>query len=129
VNILLDTHVILWWWAEPEKLSSRVMTLVKDPANTIVVSAASAWEISTKHRIGKLPQGGRIMQEWVDRLRIDRFVELTIHSVHAIRAGSIPSDHRDPFDRIIAAQSILEEYPVVSVDPSISSLGAERIWE
>ena len=129
MKILLDTHALLWWWGESEKISRRVLSLVKDPANAIVVSAASAWEISTKHRIGKLPVGARIVQEWNNRIRNDSFTELPINSVHALRAGTIPSDHCDPFDRMIAAQSILEKLPVASIDQAISDLGAERIWE
>ena len=106
-----------------------MLSLVKDPGNVIVVSAASAWEISTKHRIGKLPVGARIAHEWIDRIRKDSFTELPISSIHALRAGAIPSDHRDPFDRMIAAQSILEKIPVASIDQAINDLGAERIWE
>ncbi len=129
VKLLLDTHVLLWWWSDPDRLSARVISLLRDPANTFLVSAASAWEIATKHRIGKFPDGGRIAQQWNERIAIDRFAELPILCGHALRAGSLPGDHRDPFDRMIAAQSILEEVPVMSADDQISALGAERVWE
>jgi len=129
MNCLLDTHVLLWWWSESGRLSPRVLSLMKDPENRCFVSAASAWEIATKHRIGKYPPGGRIMQEWSIRIREDRFLELAISSAHALRAGVLPGSHRDPFDRMLAAQGLLEDLPILSIDPAISGLGAARIWE
>ena len=129
MNILLDTHALLWWWSEPMKLSARIRALIADSSTDVIVSAASAWEIATKFRIGKLPSGGRIMEQWMERLAEDRFRELVISARHALRAGSLPGEHRDPFDRMIAAQSIIEGLPVASADVAISALGAERIWE
>ena len=129
VELLLDTHALLWWWSDPDRLTARVDSLIRDPANTIRVSAASAWEIATKHRIGKFPDGGRIVQQWEERIASDRFSELPMFARHALRAGSLPGDHRDPFDRMIAAQSILEGLLVVSIDEQISALGAERVWQ
>ncbi len=128
MNLLLDTCTLLWWWAEPEALSSRVLTLIKDPGNEIWVSAASAWEAATKHRIGKYPGGSIVVSQWEERLKEDGFRELAITSVHALRAGMLPGDHRDPFDRMFAAQSILERFPVASPDAALSDLGAERLW-
>jgi PIN domain nuclease of toxin-antitoxin system len=129
MNVLLDTHALLWWWSEPAKLSARVRALLADSSTDVTVSAASAWEIATKFRIGKLPSGGRIMEQWMDRLAEDRFRELSMSARHALRAGSLPGAPRDPFDRMIAAQSILEGLPVASADAAISALGAERLWE
>lgn len=129
MRVLLDTHTLLWWWSEPQNLSARVIALLRDPANEIVVSAASAWEVATKHRIGKYPAGGRIITEWHDRLAKDGFHELAISAAHALRAGSLPGPHRDPFDRMLAAQGLLEALPVASTDQALSALGAERIWE
>lgn len=128
MTLLLDTHVLLWWWSEPVRLSPRVLGLLQDRANRVLVSAASAWEIATKHRIGKYPAGGTVIAEWQQRLLDDGFAELGISAAHALRAGSLPGDHRDPFDRMLAAQSILESVPVVSRDESLSAFGAERIW-
>jgi len=128
VTLLLDTHTLLWWWSQPDRISSRVRALLRDPANTILVSAASAWEIATKYRIGKYPDGGRIIVEWKERMAPDGFVELAISARHALRAGSLPGEHRDPFDRMIAAQSLIEGVPVASSDHSLSALGAERVW-
>jgi len=127
-TVLVDTHALLWWWAQPDRLTPRVLALLKDPHTSVVVSAASAWEIATKHRIGKLPSGGTIITQWTERIGTDGFIALPISPEHALRAGTLPGTHRDPFDRMIAAQSILEEVPVVSVDEALSSLGAARIW-
>ena len=128
MNLLLDTCTLLWWWSEPDKLSGRSMSLLRDPTNKVYVSSASAWEIATKYRIGKYPQGGTIISEWNDRLSMDSFIELCISSVHALRAGSLPAEHRDPFDRMIAAQGIIETFSVVTPDAAVEDLGAERIW-
>lgn len=129
MTLLLDTHALLWWWSEPDKLSPRVRALIRDPENTVLVSAASAWEIATKHRIGKYPGGARVMQQWEERIRADGFREMGISCRHALRAGALPGEHRDPFDRMIAAQSLLEGVPVASMDRAFGALGAERVWE
>jgi PIN domain nuclease of toxin-antitoxin system len=129
MKLLLDTHALLWWWSEPAKLSPRVLGLLRDPSTDVVVSAASAWEISTKHRLGKLPSGGSMIEGWSGRLAEDRFRELPIGSGHAFRADSLPGEHRDPFDRMLAAQSIVEGLPIASADAALSAFGAERVWE
>jgi PIN domain nuclease of toxin-antitoxin system len=128
VKFLLDTCTLLWWWSEPEKLSSKVMALLRDPRNLVYVSAASVWEVATKTRIGKLPYGSRVLNEWAHRLGVDGFKDLAITSSHAARAGMLPGDHRDPFDRMLAAQGLLEDLPVLTCDPQIAGLGAETRW-
>ncbi len=129
MKLLLDTHALLFWWSAPERLPGRVVSLLQDPANECFVSAASGWEIATKHRIGKFPQGGRIIEQWEERIEEDGFLELSITSRHALKAGALPGEHRDPFDRMLAAQSLLESVPVVSADTALAELGAERLWE
>jgi PIN domain nuclease of toxin-antitoxin system len=129
MRFLIDTHVLLWWWAEPGKLSPRVIALMREPKNEVFVSAASAWEIATKHRIGKLPTGGRMIAHWQERLAADGFRELPMTSNHALRAGSLIGEHRDPFDRMLASQSLIEGMPVASIDTALSGLGAERLWQ
>ena len=128
MTVLLDTHALLWWWGQPGQLSERARAIIRDPQNRVVVSAASAWEIATKRRIGKYPQGGIVVDQWQERVAADRFVELPISVRHALRAGALPGDHRDPFDRMLAAQSMLEGFPIVSIDEALGSLGAERLW-
>ena len=91
-------------------------------------SAASAWEIATKHRVGKYPAGGPIIAEWSDRIARDGFRQLDVSCAHALRAGSLPGDHRDPFDRMLAAQGMMETIRVATPDPAIATLGADTIW-
>ena len=128
MTLLLDTCVLLWAWAEPEKLSGRLRNLLEDPHNQVWVSAASAWEIATRHRIGKYPAGGAIIAEWSDRIARDGFHQLEITCAHALRASSLPGEHRDPFDRMIAAQGMMETIRVATPDPAIATLGADAIW-
>ena len=129
IAYLLDTHTLLWWWSSPERLSPRVLSLVRQPDHTVYVSAGSAWEIATKHRIGKLPSGAAILHDWDKRVHEDRFLPLPISAGHARKAGGLIHDHRDPFDRVLAAQSMVEGLPVLSNDARLSALGAERIWD
>ena len=126
--LLLDTCALLWAWAEPEKLSGRLQGLLEDPHNQVWVSAATAWEIATNHRIGKYPAGGAIIAEWDDRIVRDGFRQLGMSCAHARRAGSLPGAHRDPFDRMIAAQGMMESIRVATPDPAIATLGADTIW-
>ena len=102
--------------------------IVADAGNEIVVSSATAWEISTKHRLGKLPGATLLVQDisgWVERAG---FRELSVTIRHAQRAGSWPQAHRDPFDRMLAAQSALEELPLISRDPELEVFGIRLVW-
>ena len=128
MNLLLDTCTLLWAWGRPGRLSRRLQGLLRDPHNQVWVSAASAWELATKHRVGRFPTGGPILAEWDDRLARDGFRQLAISSRHALRAGSLPGAHRDPFDRMIAAQGLLEALRVATPDPEIAALGADTVW-
>jgi len=127
-DYLADTHALLFFWGEPKRLSKRARGVLRDPENRIFVSPATAWELATKVRIGKLPLGQPILDTFGHRLLEDGFVELAITTAHALRAGSLPGPHRDPFDRMLAAQSILEGIPILSADSEIEGFGAERIW-
>lgn len=129
MKLLLDTHALLFWWSAPKRLPARVLSLLRDPGNQCLVSAASGWEIATKYRIGKFPEGARIIEQWEERLQEDGFLELPMSARHALKAGSLPGPHRDPFDRMLAAQGQLESVPVVSADAAVSDLGAERLWK
>jgi PIN domain nuclease of toxin-antitoxin system len=87
----------------------------------VVASSVSAWEIATKYRIGKLPEAKQIVEEYSQILRQAKFVELSISSAHALRAGSLPIAHRDPFDRMIMAQAELENLPVITYDEAFQT--------
>lgn len=118
---LLDTHVLLWALAEPEKLSAQSRALLSDRRVDLWVSAASAWEIATKHRIGKLPGAARIVADFDDHLELLGAHPLSVTTAHALRSGSAQWDHRDPFDRVLAAQAELEGLPFMTADPVFAS--------
>ncbi len=129
MRLLLDTHALVWWWTDDPRLPAAARTVIADPAAIIHVSAASAWEITTKHRLGKWPKVEQMIAEFNALLRRSRFHALPISLEHAHRAGSLPGPHRDPFDRMLIAQSGLEALPVVTNDPVFAAYGAEVIWQ
>jgi PIN domain nuclease of toxin-antitoxin system len=127
-SLLLDTHALLWWLVEPEKLSPLAQTAINDPAAAIFVSAASGWEIATKVRLGKLPGAEGLLQDLPSLLHQQGFQPLAVHLHHGIRAGGYPQLHRDPFDRMLAAQAELEGLQLVSVDPALASFPCRLLW-
>jgi PIN domain nuclease of toxin-antitoxin system len=128
MRCLLDTHALLWWLFDDPKLSARAREAISEPQNEILVSAASAWEISTKHRLGKLPEAGDVAQRLPIYVRQARFTELPISIEQAQVAGDLPGPHRDPFDRMLIAQAKLLTVPVVSVDPVFRDYGSTVLW-
>jgi len=128
MKLLLDTHALLWWWEGDRRLSLRARDAMSAADAEIYVSAATAWEIATKVRIGKLPAARRLAEQFETGLAEQGFRQLAITVEHGSCAGSLKGDHRDPFDRILAAQSTIEELPVVSADARIGRFGAEMLW-
>lgn len=128
MRVLLDTHTLLWAALAPEYLSRIAARTVQNPANTILVSAASAWEIATKVRIGKLPGAEQFEREFLERMEMSGYELLPLNVPTALRAGRLTGDHRDPFDRMIAAQALAEDIPVLSADPRLDSFGVRRLW-
>ena len=128
MNVLLDTHTLLWAALAPHFLSSKASRIINDEANTVFVSAASAWEIATKVRIGKLPGAEKFEREFLERVELAGYTLLPIDAATALRAGRFTGDHRDPFDRMIAAQAIAADIPVLSKDPKLDIFGIRRIW-
>ncbi len=127
-RLLIDTHALIWWWTDDPRLSQVARDAIADEANEIFVSAASAWEVATKHRLGKLadvPEAARRFAELVDA---DGFVPLAIDQRHALRAGSWPTEHRDPFDRMLAAQAEQENLTLISRDEAIAAFGCRMLW-
>ena len=102
--------------------------MVADPDNAVFVSAASAWEVATKHRLGKLPSAQVLVQDMAGWVHRAGFRALPIDIVHAQKAGSWPSAHRDPFDRMLAAQSVLEQLPLLTKDAAFAQLGVATLW-
>ncbi len=128
VRVLLDTHAFLWWIADSEKLSTAALDVMENESNDIAVSAASAWEIATKFRIGKLPGCEAIALDVAGHIRRQGFEELAIGVADAERAGRLPGPHRDPFDRMLAAQALARELPFISVDPMFDGFNVIRVW-
>jgi PIN domain nuclease of toxin-antitoxin system len=128
VKALLDTHALLWAVINPELLSRQAAALIADESNIIVVSAASAWEIATKVRIGKLPHAGEMEREFLDVIEDAGYVLLAIEAADALRAGRLAGDHGDPFDRMIAAQALAGDVPVISNDTRLDVFRVRRIW-
>lgn len=128
VLALLDTHAFLWWIADSRRLSGPARGVIADESNDIVVSAASAWEIATKFRIGKLPGCEAVAVDIAGHIAGQGFEELAIGVADAERAGHLPGTHRDPFDRMLAAQALARGFPVVSIDPVFDGFGVIRLW-
>lgn len=128
MRLLLDTHTFLWAVLEPQKLSRKVRTRLEDTATVIVVSSASAWEIATKYRLGKLPGAAALIGQYPQALAGLQAQELNISSAHALRAGLWAVNHRDPFDRLLAAQADLEALPLVTRDPAMAQFAIQTLW-
>jgi PIN domain nuclease of toxin-antitoxin system len=129
MRLLLDTHALIWALTDPGRLSITAANLIRDVRNIVLVSAASAWEIATKHRLGRLPGAGPLMAAYATHLSILGAEELPIRSAHALRAGSFGIDHRDPFDRILAAQAMLEAARLVTNDAAFAAFpDLEIVW-
>ena len=125
---LLDTHALLWWLSGNQRLSSTARRTIEDAANEIVVSAASAWEIATKHRLGKLPGSEALARDVGGAIASQGFEELAITVSDAERAGRLPGPHRDPFDRMLIAQALAHDLTVVSADTVFGRYGVARLW-
>lgn len=128
MRVLLDTHTLLWWLDGDRRLSRLARRTIADEANTVLVSAASAWEIATKVRIGKLPGAVDVAADVAGCLSRQRFDSLDITVLHAQRAGRLPGTHRDPFDRMLVAQAQIEDLPVVTNDAVFDEFGVTRVW-
>lgn len=118
---LIDTHILLWWIFDDPKLDRDIREIIQNPSNKIMVSSASAWEIATKYRIGKLPEAKELVENYENILQKARFSLLSITTAHSLRAGLLPIQHRDPFDRMIMAQSELEKIPVITYDSAFKT--------
>ena len=125
---LLDTHALIWAATDVTRLSKRALAGIADERNKLCVSAASAWEIATKVRIGKLPEAILLESDFEKIVQKAGYKLLPIGIDVALRAGRLPLDHKDPFDRMIAAQALGLDIPVISADPKLDLFGVRRIW-
>lgn len=128
MRLLLDTHALLWWLAGDERLPQPAREAIADADNTVLVSAASAWEIATKVRLGKLPGAAAIAGELTACLVEQGFTPLSVSVDHAQRAGALPGPHRDPFDRMLIAQAQALGVALVSNERLFDSYGIRRLW-
>lgn len=128
MRVLLDTHALLWWFTDDPRLPETVRQVIANEGNEIFVSAASAWEIATKHRLGKLRGLPELPSRFPELVAADGFAHLPMTYLHSLRAGGYASAHRDPFDRMLAAQSDLESLALITRDPAFKELGARTLW-
>jgi len=128
VRALLDTHTFLWWLDGDRRLSPRARAIIKDEENVVLVSAASAWEIATKVRVGKLPGAVEVATSLTSILVEQDFDSLDISVAHGQRAGLLPGPHRDPFDRMLIAQAQAENVPLISNERLFDAYRVQRIW-
>ena len=128
MRVLLDTHALLWAVLAPGSLSRRGAAIVADEKSQILVSAASAWEIATKVRLGKLPGAEVLEREFLAVMEEAGYTLLPIEAAAALRAGRLVAEHRDPFDRVLAAQALEEDMPILSADAQLDAFGVRRLW-
>ena len=128
MRLLLDTHALLWWFAGDTALPPRARQAVAEPDAEILVSAASIWEIATKYRLGRLPGIEPLMRDLSSALAGQGFVALPITIRHAEAAGALPGSHRDPFDRMLIAQAMLEDLTLVSNETLFDTYALRRLW-
>ena len=129
MRALFDTHALIWWFSDNDSLPPIVREIIADTENTLLVSAASAWEIAIKHQLGKLRKVGDLVSDFSGRVECEGFQLLPISAEHAIRAGLLPGRRKDPFDRMLIAQSQAENIPIIrslldSQDPWLQLYGA-----
>jgi PIN domain nuclease of toxin-antitoxin system len=128
LNLLLDTHALAWWLLKDARLPQKIFDRVADPECAVWISSVSALEMATKFRIGKWTSIGVLLHEFEMAIRAERFSSLPVNAAHALRGGLLVGVHRDPFDRLLAAQSLVEGFPLVTNDQVFKEFGVDVIW-
>ncbi len=128
MRVLLDTHAFLWWVDDAPTLSRKARAAIADPDNECLLSLASCWEMAIKLSLGKLRLPGAIERFIPEQLAANAFRQLAIEFRHVAKVATLPFHHRDPFDRLLAAQAIDERCAIVSADPIFRKYGVKRIW-
>lgn len=126
-SYLLDTHVWLWLQTTPERVRDEVVDLLADRANTVLLSAASSWEIAIKYRLGKLALPERPAEYVPERMRVSGVTALPVEHAHALRVADLPEHHGDPFDRLIIGQSQVLNVPIVTSDGQFAAYDVDTI--
>jgi PIN domain nuclease of toxin-antitoxin system len=128
LRALLDTHALLWWLSDDPALSRAARKIIAETKNILIVSAASAWEIAIKVRLGKLPTATDLAADFSGQMDREGFQLLPISAQHGIRAGLLPGSHKDPFDRMLIAQAQAENIPIISNETAFETYGVRRLW-
>jgi PIN domain nuclease of toxin-antitoxin system len=128
LRVLLDTHALLWWLSDDTALPRTARKIIAETKNTVLVSAASAWEIATKVRLGKLPTAANLVSDFCGQVQREGFDLLVISADHGIRGGLLPGPHKDPFDRMLIAQAHAENLPVITNERVFEAYGVRRLW-
>ena len=128
MRVLLDSHALLWWFAGDERLPIGIRQVIDVPTTVVHVSAASVWEIATKVRLGKLPVAAALSANLTRWIADQGFVALPVTVDHGQRAGALPGEHEDPFDRMLIAQAQAENLVLVSNETRFDAFGITRIW-
>jgi PIN domain nuclease of toxin-antitoxin system len=128
LRALLDTHTLIWWASADPLLTQTARDIITDTDNALVVSAASAWELAIKYRLGKLRKAADLVSDFSGRIAREGFELLPIFAEDGIRAGLLPGLHKDPFDRMLIAQSQAGNIPIISNDVVFETYGVRRLW-
>ena len=128
MRLLLDTHALLWWLAGDEALSTAAREAISDPDNEVFVSAASAWEIATKYRMGRLPGAAVVAADVAGAVASQGFIELPIRICDGQASGGLPPIHKDPFDRMLIAQAVAADMVIVSNEALFNAYAVARLW-
>lgn len=128
MRLLLDTHAFLWWLAGETALTRRARTAISADGSEVFISAVTAWEIATKFRLGKLPEAAPVAEDISTAVAGEGFSQLALSMAHAQRAGSLAGLHRDPFDRMLIAQAMLDDLVLVSNERLFDRYAVRRLW-
>jgi PIN domain nuclease of toxin-antitoxin system len=128
LRALFDTHTLIWWFSDDPSLPQVVRGIIEDTDNTLLVSAVSAWELAIKYQSGKLRKAADLVSDFSSRIEREGFHLLPISAEHGIRAGLLPGPHKDPFDRMLIAQSQAENTPILSNEIVFDNYGVRRLW-
>jgi PIN domain nuclease of toxin-antitoxin system len=128
LRALLDTQALLWWLSDDPALTRPARRMIAETRNTLIVSAASAWEIAIKVRVGKLPTATDLAADFSGPIEREGFQSLAISADHRIRAGLLPGPHKDPFDHMLIPSAQAENIPIISNEAYFESYGVRRLW-
>lgn len=128
MKVLLDSHVFFWWTADSPKLSRTAWATIDDDLTEVFISSVVAWEITNKVRSGKWPEARPLAEAFFGTVKHYGFEPLPLTLEHAHYAGTFPAAHRDPFDRMLAAQTVIERVHLITADPAFRSFGTQVLW-